>query len=59
MSRNAPFRADHVGSLPRPKAVHAARERYHAGSVGPNGFSTTDELRAVEDEAIKEVIGLQ
>ena len=59
MARNAPFRADHVGSLLRPEAVHVARERYHAGSVGPDGFTTTDGLRAVEDEAIKDVVALQ
>ena len=59
MARNAPFRADHVGSLLRPEAVHVARERYRAGSVGPDGFTTTDELRAVEDEAIKDVVALQ
>jgi len=59
MPLNAPFRADHVGSLLRPDAVHSARERYHAGAVGPDGFSTTDELRAVEDEAIKDVVRLQ
>lgn len=55
----APFRADHVGSLLRPEAVHVARERYHAGAVGPDGFTTTDELRAVEDEAIKNVVEFQ
>jgi len=59
MSCNAPYRADHVGSLLRPAAVHVARERYHAGAVGPEGFGTTDELQAVENEAIKDVVAMQ
>jgi 5-methyltetrahydropteroyltriglutamate--homocysteine methyltransferase len=51
MSRlNPPFRADHVGSLLRPEAVHAARARRAAGEL------TADELRAVEDEAIADVV---
>ena len=59
MSNTAPFRADHVGSLLRSEAVHTARRRYNATSIGPNGFTTTEELRAVEDEAIKDVVDLQ
>ena len=59
MGHTAPFRADHVGSLLRPESVHVARERYHAGKVGPDGFTTTDELRAVEDAAINEVVRMQ
>ncbi len=59
MSCNAPYRADHVGSLLRPEAVHVARERFHAGAVGPEGFGTTDELQAVENEAIKDVVAMQ
>ena len=43
---NPPFRADHVGSLLRPPAVHAARARAAAGDI------TGAELRHVEDEAI-------
>ncbi|WP_108659851.1 5-methyltetrahydropteroyltriglutamate--homocysteine S-methyltransferase [Acuticoccus kandeliae] len=46
-----PFRADHVGSLLRPKSVHDAR-RKAAGK-------RTAELAAVEDEAIRDVIKLQ
>ncbi|MEA2126966.1 MAG: 5-methyltetrahydropteroyltriglutamate--homocysteine methyltransferase [Solirubrobacteraceae bacterium] len=42
-----PFRADHVGSLLRPKHLLEARE---AGA---------DDLRAIEDDAIREVIQLQ
>ena len=41
-----PFRADHVGSLLRPAAVHEARARAAAGEI------TVAELRSVEDTAI-------
>jgi 5-methyltetrahydropteroyltriglutamate--homocysteine methyltransferase len=44
-----PFRADHVGSLLRPRDLLEAR----AGDLPP------DELRALEDDAIREVIELQ
>ena len=55
----APFRADHVGSLLRPPEVLAARERFAAGELDAAG------LRAVEDAAItaavtrQEEVGLQ
>ena len=58
-SCGAPYRADHVGSLLRPQAVHDARKRYNATSVSPDGFTTTDELRSIEDEAIKDAVELQ
>ena len=48
-----PFRADHVGSLLRPARLLAARARRAAGEIG------ADELRAVEDEAIREVVRMQ
>ena len=54
MTRSTPpFRADHVGSLLRPPAVHAARARHAAGEI------TADELRRVEDDAITEVVKMQ
>jgi len=59
MTSNAPYRADHVGSLLRPEAVHTAREKYHADKLGPGGFSTSDQLRAVEDSAIRDVVAMQ
>lgn len=55
----APYRADHVGSLLRPDAVHEARVRYHAERLGPDGFHTCDELKAIEDEAINDVVAMQ
>jgi methionine synthase II (cobalamin-independent) len=48
-----PFRADHVGSLLRPPELLAARERFAAGEID------RDELRGVEDEAIRDVARLQ
>jgi 5-methyltetrahydropteroyltriglutamate--homocysteine methyltransferase len=48
-----PFRADHVGSLLRPPQLAKARAEFKAGQID------ADELKGVEDEAIKEVIDLQ
>jgi 5-methyltetrahydropteroyltriglutamate--homocysteine methyltransferase len=48
-----PFRADHVGSLLRPPRLHAARADRAAGKITPQ------ELRAVEDDAIREAVALQ
>jgi 5-methyltetrahydropteroyltriglutamate--homocysteine methyltransferase len=48
-----PFRADHVGSLLRPPELRRARDDHAAGWVGD------DELRAVEDDAIRDVVRLQ
>jgi 5-methyltetrahydropteroyltriglutamate--homocysteine methyltransferase len=50
---DAPFRADHVGSLLRPKRLLALRERYGAGGAGAG------ELRAAEDAAIEAVVAMQ
>ena len=59
MTATAPFRADHVGSLLRPPAVHDARRRYHADRVGPDGFTSHPDLRSVEDEAIETAVRMQ
>lgn len=48
-----PFRADHVGSLLRPPALLAARERAAAGEIG------AAELREVEDAAVRDAVRLQ
>jgi 5-methyltetrahydropteroyltriglutamate--homocysteine methyltransferase len=50
---NAPFRADHVGSLLRPQALIVARERMQRGQI------TAPELTAVEDAAVREVVARQ
>lgn len=59
MNETAPFRADHVGSLLRPRAVHDARREYHADRIGPDGFTTHADLRSVENEAIESAVGMQ
>jgi 5-methyltetrahydropteroyltriglutamate--homocysteine methyltransferase len=48
-----PFRADHVGSLLRPAALHAARADRAAGRLD------AEELRKIEDEAIRDVVEMQ
>jgi 5-methyltetrahydropteroyltriglutamate--homocysteine methyltransferase len=48
-----PFRADHVGSLLRPRALLQAREDAARGAISP------DDLRAVEDEAIRDAVRMQ
>ncbi len=59
MTAKASFRADHVGSLLRPARIHRARELHHADRLGPDGFNSCDELVAVENEAVREVVSLQ
>src|SRR5688572_2964460 len=48
-----PFRADHVGSLLRPPELLRAREDAAAGRI------TSDELRAAEDDAIRDAVRMQ
>jgi 5-methyltetrahydropteroyltriglutamate--homocysteine methyltransferase len=48
-----PFRAEHIGSLLRPPELLRARERYASGELDRNG------LRAIEDQAIRDVVRLQ
>jgi 5-methyltetrahydropteroyltriglutamate--homocysteine methyltransferase len=48
-----PFRADHVGSLLRPPELLKAREDFADGRID------ADQLRAVEDEAIRDVVRMQ
>ena len=48
-----PFRADHVGSLLRPDHLLRARDDFGAGRI------KAGDLRAVEDEAIGEVVRMQ
>lgn len=52
MSRS-PHRADQVGSLLRPQQLKDARAKKAAGEIG------ADELRAVEDECIRDVVKKQ
>src|SRR5436190_5712443 len=48
-----PFRADHVGSLLRPPELLKARDEFAAGRL------SAEELRATEDDAIRDVIKMQ
>jgi 5-methyltetrahydropteroyltriglutamate--homocysteine methyltransferase len=48
-----PFRADHVGSLLRPQKLLRAREQFAAGQI------SAEQLRAVEDDAIRDVVQMQ
>src|SRR5689334_4809373 len=48
-----PYRADHVGSLLRPAALHEARARAQKGEI------SSTELRSVEDAAIRDAVRLQ
>ena len=53
MREAPPFRADHVGSLLRPPALLDAREQLAAGQID------AAELRALEDDAIRDAVKLQ
>ncbi len=50
---NPPFRADHVGSLVRPRKLLEARQSRAAGKM------PDDALRAIEDAAIRDAVALQ
>ncbi len=51
---NPPFRADHVGSFLRPKFLLDAREQFFVQKT-----ITAEQLRAVEDQAISEIVKFQ
>jgi methionine synthase II (cobalamin-independent) len=48
-----PFRAEHVGSFMRPPQLLEARRQLNAGAITPA------QLRAVEDECIREIVSMQ
>ncbi|MGH9255230.1 MAG: 5-methyltetrahydropteroyltriglutamate--homocysteine S-methyltransferase [Vicinamibacterales bacterium] len=50
---NPPFRADHVGSWLRPQRLKDARARFQRSEI------TREQLRAIEDDAIRDVVGKQ
>ena len=52
-SWGSPFRFDIVGSFLRPDVLHQARHDFNDGVIG------ADELRAVEDEAIRDLVAKQ
>lgn len=49
----APFRADHVGSLLRPKRIKQAREDFQTNKI------SSDELYAIETEEIERIVDKQ
>jgi 5-methyltetrahydropteroyltriglutamate--homocysteine methyltransferase len=53
MNAKPPFRADHVGSFLRPKYLLDAREQHARGEIA------AEQLRAVEDRAIAEIVAFQ
>jgi 5-methyltetrahydropteroyltriglutamate--homocysteine methyltransferase len=52
-SAKVPFRADHVGSLLRPRELHEARAKAAKGEIDRAA------LAAVEDKCIRDVVKLQ
>ncbi len=56
-----PFRADQVGSLLRPQRLKEARERLLGPQTSDRSLGPHDsaELRAIEDECIREVVAMQ
>src|SRR5260221_731987 len=53
MKSKPPFRADHVGSLLRPKELHEARAKAKKGEI------SAAELKNTEDKHIRDVVKLQ
>ena len=48
-----PYRAEHVGSFPRPAALMQARDDFAAGRIA------IDALRRIEDDAIRPIVAMQ
>lgn len=53
LRRNPPFRAEHVGSLLRPKPLLEKRDAFE------DGKASQEELTPVEDTAIRKAVQLQ
>lgn len=53
LHREPPFRAEHLGSLLRPKNLLDKRAEVH------DGKAKAEELRPLEDEAIKDIVAKQ
>jgi 5-methyltetrahydropteroyltriglutamate--homocysteine methyltransferase len=54
-----PFRADHVGSLLRPRALHLAREEFAAGKISAAALRSTEDQEIVKAITMQEDVGLQ
>lgn len=53
LHKNPPFRAEHIGSLLRPKDLTHAFRQFNAGEISAEAFA------AAQDEAIREVVAAQ
>lgn len=53
LHHNPPFRAEHIGSLLRPKELTQAFRRFNAGEIDREQFE------AIQNEAIRDVVALQ
>ncbi len=53
MAAPPPFRADHIGSLIRPKELTQAFREHHAGKLSDARF------KSAQDRAIRDIVGLQ
>ncbi len=53
MIQKLPFKAEVIGSLLRPAAIHAAREKQQSGKL------SAAEMRRIEDECVAEAVALQ
>jgi 5-methyltetrahydropteroyltriglutamate--homocysteine methyltransferase len=51
--RQPPFTAEHIGSLLRPPELTRARDAFRSGAIGQ------DDLDAIEDRAIRDVVAMQ
>jgi 5-methyltetrahydropteroyltriglutamate--homocysteine methyltransferase len=56
-----PFHADQVGSLLRPERLKQARERFLGPQTATNALGPHEdaELRAIEDECVRDVVAMQ
>lgn len=54
-----PFRADHVGSLLRPKSLIDAREKFRTGEIDADGLKTIEDVAVATVVRLQEDVGLQ
>ena len=54
-----PFRAEHIGSLLRPKALLAQRERFARGEISQADLTAAEDAAIVEAVALQERVGLR
>ncbi|MYF06696.1 MAG: 5-methyltetrahydropteroyltriglutamate--homocysteine S-methyltransferase [Rhodospirillaceae bacterium] len=57
--RNPPFRAEHIGSLLRPRALKDAFKAHSAGEIGDEAFETAKRAAIRDVVAMQEGLGLE